>query len=79
MLTEFRRILTPGGVLVAGFFDSEDDVAELDHKVVRAYRWPVDAFAEHLSAAGFVELERRQHQVQDRPDRRYAAIAARAV
>lgn len=79
VLTEFRRVLAPGGVLVAGFFDSEDDVAEFDHKVVRAYRWPVDIFAEQLAAAGFVELQRRQHQVADPADRRYAAIAARAA
>lgn len=79
VLIEFRRILIAGGVLVAGFFDSEDDVVEFDHQVVSAYRWPVDVFAEHLTTAGFVELERRQHQVADRPDRRYAAIAVRAV
>jgi hypothetical protein len=38
VLTEFRRILAPAGVLVAGFFDSDDVVAEFAHKVVAAYR-----------------------------------------
>ena len=78
VLGEFRRILAPSGVLVVGFFDSDDDVSAFDHKVITAYRWPVDVFAEHLSDAGFVELERRQHQVPERTDRRYAAVAARA-
>jgi len=78
-LARLRRVLAPGGVLVAGFFDSEDGVTSFDHAVVTAYRWPVDVFAEHLLAAGFVELERRQHRVEDRPDRRYAAVAARVA
>lgn len=39
-LSEFRRLLTPAGMLVLGFFDSEDGLAAFDHKVVQAYRWP---------------------------------------
>ena len=77
--TEFRRLLAPGGMLVVGFFDSDDDdVAAFDHTVITAYRWPADVLAEHLAAAGFTEVERLHHQVPDRPDRRYAAIVARA-
>lgn len=79
VLTEFRRLLAPSGVLVIGFFDSDHGVAAFDHKVITAYGWPVDVLAEHLSAAGFVELQRRQHHAPDRPDRRYAAVAARAL
>jgi SAM-dependent methyltransferase len=78
VLAEFRRLLAPLGVLVAGFFDSDDEVAAFDHKVTTAYRWPVDVYAEHLSAAGLVELQRRRHHIPERPDRKYAAIAARA-
>jgi SAM-dependent methyltransferase len=78
VLTEFRRLLNFSGVLVTGFFGSDDDVAGFDHKVFTAYRWPVDVFVEHLVTAGFVELQRRSHQIQERPDRRYAAVAARA-
>jgi hypothetical protein len=78
VLAEFRRLLAPSGALVVGFFDSDDDVAPFDHKVITAYRWPVDVLVEHLTAAGFVEQERRQHQRPERPDRRYAAVAARA-
>lgn len=78
-LTAFRRLLAPAGVLVAGFFDSDDGVAEFDHRVVTAHRWPADAFSARLGHAGFAEVERVQRQVPERPDRRCAAIAARAV
>lgn len=79
VLAEFRRLLAPAGVLVAGFFDSDDIVAEFDHKVISAYRWPADVFSSHLAEAGFVEVERLRRQVPERPDRRYAAIAARTI
>ena len=79
VLTEFRRLLAPGGVLVAGFFDSDDVVAEFDHKVVTAYRWPVHVFSSRLARAGFAEAERLRRQVPGSPDRRHAAIAARAI
>lgn len=79
VLTEFRRLLAPSGMLVAGFFASDDDVAEFDHKVITAYRWPVDVFAEHLVKAGFTEVQRLRQQFPERPDRNYAAIAGRAV
>ena len=77
-LAGFRRLLSPTGVLVIGFFDSDSDVSEFDHKVTTAYRWPVDVFAQQLAEAGFSEVQRLQHQFAERPDRRYAAIAARA-
>ncbi len=79
MLAEFRRLPAASGVLVTGVFDSDDDLAEFDHKVIAAYRWPVDVFAEQLVKAGFTELQRLPQQFPDRPDRKYAAIAARAV
>lgn len=78
VLAEFRRLLAPDGVLVAGFFDSDDDVAAFDHKVTTAYRWPADVFATRLAQAGLTEVQRLQHHSEERPDRRYAAIAARA-
>ena len=65
-------------MLVSGFFDSDSGVSDFDHKVITAYRWPADVFAEQLKEAGFTEVERLQHQVAGRPDRKYAAIAARA-
>ena len=78
VLIEFRRLLAPSGVLVLGFFNSDDDLAAFDHKVFPAYRWPIEVFVEHLLAAGFVESQRHLHQVPERPDRKYAAVAARA-
>lgn len=65
-------------MLVVGFFDSEDGVESFDHKVIRAYRWPADALVEQLARAGFTEVHRLQQQFADRPDRRYAVVAARA-
>ena len=78
VLAVFRRLLDSSGALVIGFFDSDDDVAAFDHKVVTAYRWPVDTFSRHLAKAGFTELQRVRHRLPERPDRMYAAIAARA-
>lgn len=78
VFTEFRRLVAPSGVLVAGFFDSADHVTPFDHAVITAYRWPVDVFASHLVAAVFIELQRLRNQLPERPDRTYAALAARA-
>ena len=77
-LAAFRRLLRPAGMLVVGFFDGDDGVVGFDHKVITAYRWPVDVLAQHLAEAGFTEVQRVQHQLPERPDRKYAAIAARA-
>lgn len=76
VLAQFRRMLTPSGRLVIGFFDSDDEVAAFDHKVHTAYRWPVDEFSARLREAGFTELQRLRQQF---PDRQYAAIAAAAA
>lgn len=78
VLTRFRGLLRPSGVLVVGFFDSDNGVGVFDHKVVTAYRWPAEIFAQHLGEAGFTEVQRLRKQFPDRPDRKYAAIAARA-
>ena len=74
VLAEFRRVMSPAGTLVVGFFEG-DEVAAFDHKVVTAYRWPVDELSERLARAGFVEVE-RQHRPSDGIHRPYAAITA---
>jgi SAM-dependent methyltransferase len=79
VLAGFRRLLAPSGVLVIGFFESDDEVAPFDHAVAVAYRWPGDLLVQRLAEAGFAEVERLHRQVAERPDRKYAAVAARAV
>ncbi|MFE3543661.1 class I SAM-dependent methyltransferase [Nocardia sp. NPDC059177] len=74
VLAELHRALTPGGRLIAGFFDTPDTVEPFPHKVTTAYRWPIDAFAETLATAGFTELSRLQRSAAD-PTRPYAALA----
>jgi SAM-dependent methyltransferase len=76
VLAVFRQLLRPSGMLVIGFFGSDDDVSSFDHKVATAYRWPIDIFSKHLTDAGFTEVQRLQHQLPERPDRKFAAIAA---
>ncbi|RMI45549.1 class I SAM-dependent methyltransferase [Streptomyces triticirhizae] len=62
-LAEFRRVLAPGGVLLLGFFGSEDEsVTPFDHKVTTAYGWPLDALAELAGEAGFAEIGRLRRE-----------------
>jgi SAM-dependent methyltransferase len=77
VLAEFRRAMAPGGALVAAIFVG-DEVAAFDHKVVTAYRWPVEEFSERLSRAGFTEVERLQRPSEGglRPFAAIAAVAA---
>jgi SAM-dependent methyltransferase len=77
MLAELRRAMAPAGTLVLGFFDS-DEVAAFDHKVVTAYRWPVDELSARLTRAGFTEVERLQRPGEG-THRPHAAIAATAT
>ncbi|MFI7546216.1 class I SAM-dependent DNA methyltransferase [Actinoplanes sp. NPDC049599] len=74
VLAEFRRVLVPGGTLVAGFVDG-DEAGAFDHKVVTAYRWPVDEFSARLARSGFTEVERERRPGDDN-QRPHAAIAA---
>jgi SAM-dependent methyltransferase len=77
VLAEFRRVMAPGGTLVLAIFVG-DEVAAFDHKVVTAYRWPVDEFSGRLARAGFTEVERLQRP-SDGTHRPHAAIAAVAT
>jgi SAM-dependent methyltransferase len=84
VLAELRRVLPPGAPLVVGFFAGLHgadhlDAEPFDHKVVTAYRWPVDVLAARLRAAGFDEVEREQRPGIDEAGRRpHAALVATA-
>lgn len=52
VLTEFARVLTPGGALLLGFFEGPE-VEAFDHAVVTAHSWPVTALTQHLDESGF--------------------------
>lgn len=56
---EFTRTLAPGGYVLLGFFEAGDGpVAEFDHKVTTAYRWPLGELAGIAAAAGLAEVGR---------------------
>ncbi|MFG1890572.1 class I SAM-dependent methyltransferase [Micromonospora sp. NPDC049051] len=76
VLAGFRRAMAPGGTLVLGIFDGAE-VAAFDHKVVTAYRWPVDEFSARLARAGFAEVERLRRPGEGtlRPHAAIAAVA----
>jgi SAM-dependent methyltransferase len=76
-LARFRRAMAAPGRLVVGFFDG-DEIAPFDHKVVTAYRWPVDELSARLARAGFREVERLRRPADD-THRALAAIAAVAA
>ena len=52
-LTEFARVLAPGGSLALGFFTGER-IEAFAHAVHPAHYWPIPAMTERLAAAGFV-------------------------
>jgi hypothetical protein len=62
-------VLTPGGYLLLAFFESDGEpVAAFDHKVITAFRWPIDILAALAGDAGFLEVGRmlRQPHEQER-------------
>ncbi|MET8863943.1 class I SAM-dependent methyltransferase [Nonomuraea sp. NPDC004580] len=79
-LTEFRRVLAPGGHLLIGFFESEGEpVTEFDHKVTAAYRWPIDELADLLRKEGFAEVARMLREPLEGERFRRGHLLMRAV
>ena len=56
VLTEFARVIRPGGGLLVGFFEWPN-LEPFEHVVTQAYRWPVGEMRELIEAAGFDILE----------------------
>ncbi len=75
VLIELRRVLLPGGTLVAGFVHG-GRTAAFAHQVMTAYSWPVDAFANRLGDAGFEVVDRLQRPGVDEPGLRPQAVVA---
>jgi SAM-dependent methyltransferase len=60
---EFRRVLRPGGYLLAAFFEAVDEpVTAFDHAVTLAYRWPLGELAALAVEAGFAEVGRMSRE-----------------
>jgi SAM-dependent methyltransferase len=72
-LLEFRRVLSPGGALLIGFFDGQV-VEKFDHAVVPAYQWPVSDLCSELVAAGFDVVETHARTTTGQPS--HGAILA---
>ncbi|MEV4806858.1 class I SAM-dependent methyltransferase [Nonomuraea sp. NPDC049421] len=79
-LTEFRRVLAPGGHFLIGFFESEGEpVTEFDHRVTAAYRWPIDELADLLRKEGFTEVARMLREPLEGERFRRGHLLMRAV
>lgn len=74
VLSEFGRVLRPGGTLLLGFFEGPK-TESFDHAVVTAWFWPIDAMKEELTHAGFEVVEIRTRKDEGR--RSHGSILAR--
>lgn len=73
ILTEFFRVLSPGGSLLLGFFRG-NNTEPFDHAVTTAYYWSIEAMSSSLEGTGFRVQE--THARQDPGARPHAAIWA---
>ncbi|MVU79977.1 methyltransferase domain-containing protein [Nocardia sp. ET3-3] len=79
VLTEFARVLRPGGHVIFGFqaADEPTGVTEYAHKVAPSFRWAPDTFAEVLAANGFRATAKLSREA--RPDERTPQATVLAV
>ncbi|MGW1668632.1 class I SAM-dependent methyltransferase [Streptomyces sp. NPDC002324] len=82
LLTEFHRVLAPGGHLLIGFSASEGPshpTQVFDHTVAPAHRWWPDHLAAMLRASGLAEVARmvREPQPTDRRQFKEVQLLAR--
>lgn len=73
-LTEFARVLAPGGSLLMGFFEGPR-CEPFDHAVTTAWFWPVGELSTVVAEAGFVVEE--THARHDPGARPHGALLAR--
>lgn len=74
-LTEFARVLRPGGGLLVGFFESPT-TEKFDHAVLDAYTWPVAELSRELRAAHFEVIETHTRTSASGNPRPHGAIVA---
>lgn len=77
VLSEFARVIAPGGGLLIGYFDGPARES-FPHQVVTAYYWSADALGELLVDAGFtvVASERRDRRPGEASSRVHGALDA---
>ena len=75
-LTEFARVLRPGGGLLLGFFQGQA-IEKFDHAVLDAYKWPATGLARELNTAGFDVIETHTRTGATERPRPHGAIVAR--
>ena len=75
-LTEFARVLGPGGGLLLGFFEGSS-IEKFDHAVIDAYKWPVTELCRELGEAGFDVIETHTRTGTCERPRPHGAIVAR--
>lgn len=63
-ITEFARVLRPGGQLALGFFTG-DVIEPFDHAVLRAFRWPTRQLQRILTEHGLSVLETYVRETRD--------------
>lgn len=78
ILSEFARVLAPGGSILIGFFDGEPR-EPFAHAVAPAFFWSADALAELLTDAGFavVSSETRGREAGEISARPHGSLVAR--
>ncbi|KQQ65832.1 methyltransferase domain-containing protein [Microbacterium sp. Leaf320] len=78
ILTEFARVLAPGGSILIGYFDGTPR-ERFAHAIAPAYFWSADALSEMLADAGFevVASETRGREPGEVSARPHGSLTAR--
>jgi SAM-dependent methyltransferase len=77
ILTEFDRVLAPGGHLLIGFSASDDPsqpAQVFDHTVALAYRWWPDHLAAMLRGSGLTEVARMVREPAPTDRRQFQSV-----